>query len=202
MLEEFPDLKIHGREGDPFHILVFFVVVDRFQLREVFYNLPDFRWSVFILGTFGAHMSRLSAVEAESFLHALLAFLGHELSYFDDIYVHGVGITSFGGGGERVVGLVGGFRVSFGDFFSALPLGVTTQITHDSHAVFMFLFSFHIMPHALLTSFISVQCMAMPSFLFFHSATAMRLPYALLRFHSMAVLDARSYLMLLESRIL
>ena len=69
-------------------------------------------------------MSRLSATEAESFLHALLVFFGREFPYFDDIYVHGVGITSFGGGGERVVGLVGGLRVSFGDFFSTLPLGL------------------------------------------------------------------------------
>ena len=69
-------------------------------------------------------MSRLSAAEAESFLHALLAFFGHEFSYFDDIYVHGVGVTSFGRGGERVVGLVGGFRALLADFFSALPLGL------------------------------------------------------------------------------
>ena len=69
-------------------------------------------------------MSRLSAAEAESFLHAFLAFFSRELSYFDDIYVHGVGVSSFGGGGERVVGLVGGLRVSFGDFFSTFPLGL------------------------------------------------------------------------------
>ena len=62
----------------------------------------------------------------------------------------------------------------------------------------MLLFSFHIMPHALLTLFISVQCMAMS---FFHSATAVQLPHALLRFHFMAVLGARFYLMLLESGI-
>ena len=37
------------------------------------------------------------------------------------------------------------------------------RLTYDSHAVSMILFSFHIMPHALLT--ISVQCMAMPYFL-------------------------------------
>ena len=37
--------------------------------------------------------------------------------------------------------------------------------------------------------------------LFFHSATAMRLPYVLLRFHFMAMLDARFHLMLLESGI-
>ena len=35
--------------------------------------------------------------------------------------------------------------------------------------------------------------------LFFHSATTVRLPHASLRFHFMAVLDARFYLMLLES---
>ena len=63
----------------------------------------------------------------------------------------------------------------------------------------MLLFSFHIMLHALLTFFISVQCMAMSSFLLFHSPTAVRLPYVLLRFHFMAVLDARFYLMLLGS---
>ena len=37
--------------------------------------------------------------------------------------------------------------------------------------------------------------------LFFHSATAVRLPHASLPFHFMAVLDARFYLMLLESGI-
>ena len=73
------------------------------------------------------------------------------------------------------------------------------RLTYDSHAVPMFLFSFHIMPHALLIPFISVQCMAMPSFLLFHSATAVRLPHALLPFHFMAVLDAHFYLMLLGS---
>ena len=38
------------------------------------------------------------------------------------------------------------------------------RLTYDSHAVPMFPFSFHIMPHALLTPFISVQCMAMSYF--------------------------------------
>ena len=44
-------------------------------------------------------------------------------------------------------------------------------LTYDSHAVPMLPFSFHIMPHALLTLFISVQCMAMyffPSLPFCH----------------------------------
>ena len=57
------------------------------------------------------------------------------------------------------------------------------------------------MPHALLIPLISVQCMAMPPLLSFHSATAMRLTHVLLHFHFMAVLDARFYLMLLESGI-
>ena len=39
------------------------------------------------------------------------------------------------------------------------------------------------------------------SLLSFHSATAVRLPHALLPFHSMAVLDACFYLMLLGSGI-
>ena len=81
-------------------------------------------------------------------------------------------------------------------FFSYL-----IRLTYDSHAVSMLLFSFHIMPHALLTPFISVQCMAMSSFLLFHSATAVQLSHVLLHFHFMAVLDARSYLMLLGSGI-
>ena len=53
------------------------------------------------------------------------------------------------------------------------------------------------MPHALLTSFISMQCMAM----FFHSATAVRLHHVLLLFHFMAVLDAHFYLMPLNTGI-
>ena len=69
-------------------------------------------------------MSRLSTAEAESFLHAFLVFLGREFSYFDDIYVHGVGVTSFSGGGEGVVGLMSGFGVSFGNLFGPFPLGL------------------------------------------------------------------------------
>ena len=45
-------------------------------------------------------------------------------------------------------------------FFSSYLI----RLTYDSHAVPMLLFSFHIMPHALLTPFIFMQCMAMPSF--------------------------------------
>ena len=60
------------------------------------------------------------------------------------------------------------------------------QLTYDSHTVPMPLFSLHIMPHAHLTSFISMQCMAMLFLLLFHSATAMQLPHVLLPFHGHA----------------
>ena len=76
-------------------------------------------------------MSRLSTAEAESFLHAFLVFFGREFSYLDDIYVHGVGVTSLGGGGEGVVGLMNGPRVSFGDLFGSFPLG----LEGDGHLV-------------------------------------------------------------------
>ena len=69
-------------------------------------------------------MSGLLAAEAESLLHTVLSFFGSELSDFDDVHVHGVRVTSLGGAGEGMVGLMGGFRVSFGDFFSAFPLGL------------------------------------------------------------------------------
>ena len=69
-------------------------------------------------------MSGLSAVEAESLLYTLLLLFGSEFSNFDDVYVHGVRVIGLGGGGEGMVGLMGRFRVSFGDLFSAFPLGL------------------------------------------------------------------------------
>ena len=69
-------------------------------------------------------MSGLSAVEAEPFLHTFLLFFSSKFSNFDDVYIHGIGVTGLGGGGEGMVGLMGGFRVSFGDLFSVLPLGL------------------------------------------------------------------------------
>ena len=69
-------------------------------------------------------MSGFLASEAKSFLHALLAFFGGEFSDFDDTYVHGVGVSGFGGSGEGVVGLMSGLGVSFGNFISTLPLGL------------------------------------------------------------------------------
>ena len=64
-------------------------------------------------------MSRFLAAEAESFFNAFLAFFGSEFADFDDI-----GVLSFGGGGEGLVGLVSRFGVSFGNLISALPLGL------------------------------------------------------------------------------
>ena len=69
-------------------------------------------------------MSCLSAAEAEPFLHTFIVLLCSELSYFDNIHVHGVGVMSFGGGGEGMVGLMRWFGVSFGDFFGTFPLGL------------------------------------------------------------------------------
>ena len=70
-------------------------------------------------------MSRLSAMEAKSFLHASFSFFGGEFSDFDDIYIHGVRVSGFGGGGEGVIGLVSWFGVSFGNFFfGTFPLGL------------------------------------------------------------------------------
>ena len=69
-------------------------------------------------------MSGLSTVEAESFLHAFLVFFGSKLSHFDDVYVHGIGVSGFGGSGEGMVGLMGRFRVPFGDFFGSFPLSL------------------------------------------------------------------------------
>ena len=92
-------------------------------------------------------------------------------------------------------------NISITDLVVSFLSSYLIRLTYASHAVSMLLFSFHTMPHALLTLFISVQCMAMSSFLPFHSATAVRLPHAPLRFHSMAMLDTRTYLMLLGSGI-
>ena len=69
-------------------------------------------------------MSRLSAMEAESFLHTLLAFFSHKVSYFDDVYVHGIRVLGFGGIGEGLVRLMSRFGVLLGDFIGAFPLGL------------------------------------------------------------------------------
>ena len=69
-------------------------------------------------------MPGFPATEAESFLHAFLTFFCRKFAYFDDVYVHGVRVASFGRGGEGVVGLMCVFRVLFGDFLGAFPLGL------------------------------------------------------------------------------
>ena len=120
----FPDLQIHGREGDLSHILIFFVIVNGFQHGEIFDNLLDFWCLIFVFGAFGAHMSGLSATEAESFLHTFLAFFGSKFSSFDDVHIHGVWVSGLGGVGERLVGLVSGSGVLLGDFVGTFPLGL------------------------------------------------------------------------------
>ena len=69
-------------------------------------------------------MSRFSASKTKSFLHAFLPFFGSELSDFDDVYVHGIGVLGFDGSGEGMVGLMSRFGVSFGNFISTLSLGL------------------------------------------------------------------------------
>ena len=69
-------------------------------------------------------MSRLPAAEAESLLNAFLAFFSREFADFDDVDIHGIRVSSFGGGREGLVRLVGGFGVLLGDFVGALPLGL------------------------------------------------------------------------------
>ena len=69
-------------------------------------------------------MSGLSATEALSFLHTLLAFFSPKYSYFDDGHVHGIRVSGFGGIGEGLVRLMNGFRVLLGNFIGAFPLGL------------------------------------------------------------------------------
>ena len=56
----------------------------------------------------------------------MLSFIRSEFRYFDDIDVHGVGVTSLGGGGrgEGVVHEVGRFLVAAEDLFHSFPLGL------------------------------------------------------------------------------
>ena len=71
-------------------------------------------------------MSGFSVVEAEFLLNTSFAFFRGEFGDFDGVDDHGIGVMGFGvrGAGEGVVGLVGGFQVSFGDIVSSFPLGL------------------------------------------------------------------------------
>ena len=68
-------------------------------------------------------MARFSATEAESFFLTAFLFFGSEFGDFDGINVHCIGVTSFRGGGECLVG-VGGFDVSPSDFVGTIPLSL------------------------------------------------------------------------------
>ena len=124
MSKEFPYLKIHSGERNLPHILVVFIIIDWFQLRQVFDNLLNFRGVLLEVGTFGAQMSRFVAVEAKSFLDAFLVFLGGEFSDLDNINVHGIRISGFGRSVEGLIRLVGRFDVLLGNFIGTLPLGL------------------------------------------------------------------------------
>ena len=54
-------------------------------------------------------MSRFSAVEAEFLLNAFLAFFGGKFANFDDVNIHSIGVSSFGGGGEGLIELMSQF---------------------------------------------------------------------------------------------
>ena len=69
-------------------------------------------------------MSRFLASETESFLHAFLAFFGGEFADLDNIDIHGIRVSSFGGGGKGLVGMVSRSGVSFGNLVGMLPLGL------------------------------------------------------------------------------
>ena len=69
-------------------------------------------------------MSGFSAVEAESFLNTSFAFFSREFADFDNVDIHGIGISNFGRSREGLIGLMGGFGVLLGDFIGTLPLGL------------------------------------------------------------------------------
>ena len=87
------------------------------------------------------------------------------------------------------------------DLVISLSFFYVIRLTYDSHAALCFSFLFtSCLVHSSPSSSLCSAWLSLP-FLLFYSATAVQLPHALLRFHSMAVLDARFYLMLLGSRI-
>ena len=120
---EFP---VDARDACPavYH-LIFFVIVYLFQLGK--FLAADFlHCGVPLLGkghAGGTGVSGFLAAEAEFLLDATSAFFRGELRDFDGVDDHGVGVMGFGIHGiGGVVGLVGGFRVSFGDIISSFPL--------------------------------------------------------------------------------
>ena len=76
------------------------------------------------------------------------------------------------------------------------------RLTYNSYAVF-YASPFISHPCLMHSSLHSSPCSAWlcPSFLLFHSATAVRLPHSFLLFHFMAMLDACRYIMSLDTGI-
>ena len=77
-------------------------------------------------GACGTEVAGFSAAKAELLFNATFAFFRRELRDLDRIYDHGVGVVGLGGRGvgERMVGLMGGPRVSLGDIVGAFPLSL------------------------------------------------------------------------------
>ena len=82
--------------------------------------------------------------------------------FFTGLLLHGMTSCILGGMSWSVVLWLSTPNIVSTDLVISSFFLYLIRLTYDSHAVSMFLFSFHIMLHALLTSFISVQCMAMP----------------------------------------
>ena len=51
-------------------------------------------------------------MEAEPLFTTFLVFFSSEFANFDDVDIHGIGVSSFHGGGEGLVGLMSGFGVA------------------------------------------------------------------------------------------
>ena len=130
-LENTSYLKIQRFERNLSHHLLFFFVIYLFQLgKPLATNLLYFWVALLSEGCAGsAEISRFLAAEAKFLLNAVFAFFGSKLEDFDDVHDHGVSVVGLGGQGvgERVVGLVGGFRVPPGDVVGLLPLSLESS---------------------------------------------------------------------------
>ena len=121
-------LKIQRFERNFSYHLLLLIVIDLFQLRQLFAAYFLYLLVAFLGegGASGTKVAGFSAAEAEFLFDTALAFFWSELRDLDRVYDHGVGVVGFGVGGvgEGVVGLMGRLRVSFGDVIGSLPLEI------------------------------------------------------------------------------